>query len=624
MRGRKNLWLPIVAVLLSHVSFISEASANVCSVTYGTASGTTRFAQVTTGNGCAWTIPAGVSNLTYLIVGGGGGGGGARISSSNPNLGAGGGGAGGRVVASSLSVVAGNSISVTVGTGGAGGAASSDGGNGGTTSITYLGSTFSAFAGQGGKGANGTFDQANLSGDGGANNLHAGGANDWDGGGGGAGAGSAGSNGIDIGGQGGTGGAGGIGLSSSIRGTAEFFGGGGGGGGTPAANSNETNGFGGAGGSSVGGSGGGGAGIMPTTGAANTGSGGGGGGWRFTNTTEQRAGATGANGIVIFSYSKTAASVSSVSITSNAGTDRTYSLATSINVTVAFSEAVTVTGTPLIPIVGLSSRNLMYSSGSGTNSLVFAYTVQSTDINLTGISITANSLALNSGSITDTSGLAVTITHLAISASSNHLVDGVVPTISTTAGINVTENVTSVTTLAASETVTWEISGGTDAAFFTLETTTGVLTISARDFENPQDGGNNNVYEVSIRAADLGGNVSLSRTFSITITNVAEVANIGVPALAATAAKGISVEITITVDVAGKVRFLVNGKRIPNCQAVSTTGNVPSLTATCAWKPSTTGRTAITAILNPTSGQYLAVTSSALNTFVVRRTNSRS
>jgi hypothetical protein len=28
--------------------------------------------------------------------------------------------------------------------------------------------------------------------------------------------------------------------------------------------------------------------------------------------------------------------------------------------------------------------------------------------------------------------------------------------------------------------------------------------------------------------------------------------------------------------------------------------------------------------LNPTSGQYLAVTSSALNTFVVRRSNTRS
>lgn len=623
MRNLRIKWLAVVTVLLSHIIFIPDASANNCSVTYGTVSGTTRSAQITTGSGCVWAVPAGVTSLSYLLVGGGGGGGGARAS-ANGSLGGGGGGAGGRVYASTLSVVAGAQITISVGTGGAGGAASTDGGNGSSTSITYLGSNTTVGAGNGGKGSNSTFDQANLSGDGGANNLYSGGASDWDGGGGGAGAGGIGPNGIDIGGQGGTGGAGGIGVSSSILGTARFFGGGGGGGGTPSANANETDGFGGAGGSSVGGSGGGGAGVAPTAGAANTGSGGGAGGWRNTSTDAQRAGAAGANGIVIFTFTKVSSSISSIAITSSAGADRTYSLGTTINVTVGFSETVTVTGTPLIPIVGLSSRNLSYSSGSGSSAIVFAYTVQSTDLNLTGISITANSLTLNSGSFTDTGGLAPTITHSAISASSNHLVDGVVPTISTSAAISITENSTTVVTLVASETTTWEILGGTDVAFFTLETSTGVLSISSRDFESPQDGGGNNVYEVSIRAIDLGSNASTSRTFSVTITNLAEVATIGAPTLATTAAKGISVNITISVDVAGKVRFFVNGKRIANCMSVATTGIAPSLTATCAWKPSTTGRTTLHAVLTPTSNQVLGATSTTLNTFVVRRTNTRS
>ena len=624
MRNLRIKWLAVVTVLLSHIIFIPDASANNCSVTYGTVSGTTRSAQITTGSGCVWAVPAGVTSLSYLLVGGGGGGGGARISSSPPNLGAGGGGAGGRVFASTLSVVAGAQITISVGIGGAGGAASSDGGNGSSTAITYLASTTTVGAGLGGKGAIGAHEQANLSGDGGANNLYTGGLNDWDGGGGGAGAGSTGSNGIDIGSQGGTGGAGGTGVSNSILGTSQFYGGGGGGGGTPAANSNETDGFGGTGGSGVGGSGGGGAGVMPTAGSANTGSGGGGGGWRFTNTDAQRAGAAGSNGIVIFTFTKASSSISSIAITSNAGADRTYSLGTSINVTVGFSETVTVTGTPLIPIIGLSSRNLSYTSGSGSSALVFTYTVQSTDLNLTGISITANSLTLNSGTFTDTAGFAPTITHSAISASSNHLVDGVVPTISTSAAISITENSTTVVTLVASETTTWEILGGTDVAFFTLETSTGVLSISSRDFESPQDGGGNNVYEVSIRAIDLGSNASTSRTFSITITNLAEVATIGAPTLATTAAKGISVNITISVDVAGKVRFFVNGKRIANCMSVATTGIAPSLTATCAWKPSTTGRTTLHAVLTPTSNQVLGATSTTLNTFVVRRTNTRS
>lgn len=622
MTSKRFRWLTAASLLLSHLVFIPQAAANNCAVAYGTVSGTTRFAQITTGNGCAWVVPTGITSLTYLIVGGGGGGGGARAT-ANGTLGGGGGGAGGRVLTASISVIAGNAITVTVGTGGSGGAASVDGGGGSNTSFTYLGTTTTAEAGFGGKGSAGTFDQANLSGDGGANSLHSGGVNDWDGGGGGAGAGGAGLNGIDIGGQGGTGGAGGIGVSNSISGTTQFFGGGGGGGGTPSANSNETNGFGGAGGSSVGGSGGGGAGILPTAGAANTGSGGGAGGWRSASTDAQRAGAAGANGIAIFQYTKTAATISSVAITSNAGADRTYSLGAAINLTVTFSEAVTVSGTPLVPIVGLSSRNLSYSSGSGTSALVFSYTVQSTDLNLTGISINANSLILNSGSFADTGSLTPTITHLAVAASSNHLVDGIVPTITTGAPINIPENSTTVATLVASETSTWEIMGGTDAAFFTLETATGILRISARDFESPQDGGTNNIYEISIRAVDLANNASANRTFLITITDVAEVANIGTPAIPGTAAKGIAISITVGVDVAGTVRFFANGKRIPNCKARVTSGSAPSLTATCSWKPATSGPTAVTATVTPTNNQFLSATSPRLNTFVVRRTNIR-
>ena len=177
MRNYRIKWLAVVTVLLSHIIFIPDASANNCSVTYGTVSGTTRSAQITTGSGCVWAVPAGVTSLSYLLVGGGGGGGGARAS-ANGSLGGGGGGAGGRVYASTLSVVAGAQITISVGTGGAGGAASTDGGNGSSTSITYLGSNTTVGAGNGGKGSNSTFDQANLSGDGGANNLYSGGASE--------------------------------------------------------------------------------------------------------------------------------------------------------------------------------------------------------------------------------------------------------------------------------------------------------------------------------------------------------------------------------------------------------------------------------------------------------------
>ena len=65
-----------------------------------------------------------------------------------------------------------------------------------------------------------------------------------------------------------------------------------------------------------------------------------------------------------------------------------------------------------------------------------------------------------------------------------------------TATINVSENSTGVTTVAAtdadqpSQTLTYAIAGGTDAARFTINSSTGVLAfVAAPDFEAPSDAG---------------------------------------------------------------------------------------------------------------------------------------
>ncbi len=50
---------------------------------------------------------------------------------------------------------------------------------------------------------------------------------------------------------------------------------------------------------------------------------------------------------------------------------------------------------------------------------------------------------------------------------------------------------------------TYSITGGADAARFTINPTTGVLTfVSAPDFEAPTDVGANNVYDVVVRVSD--------------------------------------------------------------------------------------------------------------------------
>ena len=94
-----------------------------------------------------------------------------------------------------------------------------------------------------------------------------------------------------------------------------------------------------------------------------------------------------------------------------------------------------------------------------------------------------------------------------------------------TASKNVIENTTAVTTVTATDvdlnTLTYSISGGADAALFSINATTGVLTfLAAPDFENPTDIGSNNTYEVVVQVSD--GVLTDTQTITVTVTNVNE------------------------------------------------------------------------------------------------------
>ena len=108
----------------------------------------------------------------------------------------------------------------------------------------------------------------------------------------------------------------------------------------------------------------------------------------------------------------------------SAGADNEYATGDNIDVTAAFGYNVTVTGTPRIALtVGSTTRYATYNSGSGTGNLVFRYTVVAADQDGNGISIAANALSLNSGTLKDSSNTNAVITHSALAASSNHLVN---------------------------------------------------------------------------------------------------------------------------------------------------------------------------------------------------------
>lgn len=81
-------------------------------------------------------------------------------------------------------------------------------------------------------------------------------------------------------------------------------------------------------------------------------------------------------------------------------------------------------------------------------------------------------------------------------------------------------------------------------------------------------------------------------------------------------------QITITTNTAGRVAFYAGGKKISNCQRVSTVGSSP-ITATCNWKPSQRGYVRITTVFTPSAVGASVVSSAPISIFVTSRAGAR-
>ena len=97
----------------------------------------------------------------------------------------------------------------------------------------------------------------------------------------------------------------------------------------------------------------------------------------------------------------------------------------------------------------------------------------------------------------------------------------------TTASVSVTENTTAVTTVTATDvdtrqTLTYSISGGADAAKFTINSSTGALSfITAPNYESPTDSGGNNVYDVTVQVSDGRGGTD-TQAIAVTVAPINE------------------------------------------------------------------------------------------------------
>ena len=107
------------------------------------------------------------------------------------------------------------------------------------------------------------------------------------------------------------------------------------------------------------------------------------------------------------------------------------------------------------------------------------------------------------------------------------------------------------------------------------------------------------------------------------VAGLATAATLGAPSISGAVRKGNSSTIAVRVNAPGFVRFFINGKRIPGCLRVATTGSSPNFTASCSWKPSVQGTRTFSASFTPSDSTFLAANSTPAVYLISNRTNRR-
>ena len=125
------------------------------------------------------------------------------------------------------------------------------------------------------------------------------------------------------------------------------------------------------------------------------------------------------------------ARVSSISFSTDPGTEAPLTIGDYLYAVVTFSKAVTVSGTPQIELdIGGNARVVDYVQSSQDGTMQgFRYTIVEGDEDTDGVSIGASKLTLPSGASIQDGSDAAFLTHAEVAADSGHKVDGVRPTL---------------------------------------------------------------------------------------------------------------------------------------------------------------------------------------------------
>ena len=237
-------------------------------------------------------------------------------------------------------------------------------------------------------------------------------------------------------------------------------------------------------------------------------------------------------------------------------TPKVLSVGDVVTATVTMSETVTVTGTPqLALLVGSTTRAASYVAGSGTNSLTFTYVIVAGDTDSNGISVAANALSLNGGTIVDTATNAASlVTAIVVADNPSFKVDTTAPTtpslaLASDTGTSSSDGVTSnptinVTGLEQGATWQYALDGG---SWITVDP---ITSNGGATFSFVASAGSH-IY--TMRQADTAGNLSVTSTaLSVTFDNIPPtLSNTNAPIFALTGggnSAGDTIVLTITFD----------------------------------------------------------------------------
>ena len=262
----------------------------------------------------------------------------------------------------------------------------------------------------------------------------------------------------------------------------------------------------------------------------------------------------------------TTPTVSSVSITSNPGTDNTYATGDTITGSLTFSEAVTVTGTPHVVVdIGGQPRNFRYSGdGSSATAQSFGYTVLVGDRDSDGVSLLVDSLALNGGTIQAADSADATPANSAMTFA-DHKVDTQVTLLSSLTDAEAPGRIT----ISATESATVGIRVGDardqydiNAITLDVRTPSDTLDVTVK-LVSMDDEFADYTYTGSVTTAGL-------QTFTLSEQSVVKFGNVGnLPGTAADPGGGPDYDIKITASGAGSIQLAGTSANVGDSGVVS-------------------------------------------------------